>query len=1090
MREMKTVTSSFYRRSSRTGRAFLLLIGLGFSPELTHSFTVTEKEHLWLDQEKIAVSGAVLDDNTRSPLAGVTVLEEGRILGSTDNQGRFNVQVTPGKDITFQSVGYQTLTRDWTEATTNATVALHATDQQISEVVVTALGIKREEKSLGYAVTKISGEQMTEAIPSNWVDAMKGKVAGLNITQASSGPLNTARINLRGDRSLDPTKNEALIVVDGVPMVNGRFSSGVTDAYGAGSTGPDKDVPVDFGNGLGDINPDDIESISVLKGAAATALYGSRAGNGALIITTKSGKRNAQGIGVTVNSNSSFQNVLKWPDFQYEYGQGNLNRNAEGDQYYSYQLSDDGAHTGGTSSAWGPKFDGQEYFQYDPATEGQGSVRTPWRPYKDGVKGFFRTGATFMNSVAFDGGNDNFTSRASLTHTKNEWIMPNTGFERIVASLNSSANLSDKLKINFKANYTNKSSDNLPGTGYNNQSIAYFMIFQNPSIDLNWYRPMWKAGRENIEQIHPFSSYIENPFVIAHEMTNSLASHGLDGMLQGAYTFNPNWELMIRSGINMRSDARAQRRPYDTANFPKGYYKEQDLFYIESNTDALLTYNNNLNEDFSIRASVGGNVMKRNMKESAGVARGLTSPGIYKLSNALTNAMAENYLTKKEIQSVFGLVNLSWQDRIFLDLTARNDWSSTLPSNNRSYFYPSVSSSFVLSELMPMPEAISFAKLRLSWAQVGTDADPYKTIKYFETSQFPGSVGAPSELHNAALKPEISTSTEAGLNFAFLNNRLTADVNFYYNRSRNQVLRVPLDVTTGYSFAWINGGLIRNQGWELSLSGTPVRNDDFQWTTTVNWSTNDNSVLELTEGVETPYQIISTSGNGVAELRAVVGGSTGDLWGYGLVRNENGDVLYDGETGLAVRPADKVNIGNVYADWRGGFYNEFRYKNFSLSALLDGQYGGIVYSQSHHKMTEQGKLGHTLKGRETGTIVGEGVVDNGDGTYSPNTTATPINTWYGDYYRRANLETNSFDASYLKLREVRLEFGLPKALVSRWKMNSASVAFFGRDLFMWSDFPMYDPETAALNGATIMPGIEMGQMPSTRTFGINLRANF
>ncbi|MBE8721949.1 SusC/RagA family TonB-linked outer membrane protein [Sphingobacterium pedocola] len=1087
---MKKTKITITRGTVRLGSAFLLLAGLGFVPVFANSYSLLPTASAEVTQQKITIAGFVLDDDTRSPLSGVTIQMEGKTLGTTDAQGKFQIQAEPGKEVTFLSLGYQSGVSKWTQAATNVSIALHAIDQEISEVIVTALGIKREEKSLGYAIGRISGEQMTDAVPNNWVDAMKGKVAGLNITQASSGPLNTARINLRGDRSLNMENNEALIVVDGIPLVNGKFTSGVTDAYGAGTSGLDKDIPVDFGNGLGDINPDDIESISVLKGAAATALYGSRAGNGALIITTKSGNRSKNGIGVTVNSNSSFQNVLKWPDIQYEYGQGNLNRNADGELYYSYGLTEDGPNTGSTSSAWGPKFDGQMYFQYDPKLEAVGTERTPWVPYKDGIKGFFRTGSTFINSVAFDGGTDNFTARTSITHTKNEWIMPNTGFERLVASFNSSANLSNKLKVNFKANYTNKSSDNLPGTGYNNQSIAYFMIFQNPSIDLNWYRPMWKQGEEQLKQIHPFSSYIENPFVIAHEMTNSLAANSLDGMLQGVYTFNPKWELMLRSGLNMNYNRREQRRPWDTANFPTGYYKQQDLFFMESNTDALLTYNSALNDDFLIRVSAGGNVMKNHSKEDIGVARGLTLPGIYKLNNAMTNALAENELIESEIQSVFGLVNLSWKDKIFVDVTGRNDWTSSLPSENRSFFYPSVSSSVILSELMPMPSQISFAKLRLSYARVGLGTLPYRTGKYYQSSAFPGSAEANNTLHNANLVPEMTNSTEAGINVALFNSRLTADVNYYYNRSNNQILSVPLDVTTGYNRAFINGGLISNQGWEISLSGTPIRNGNFQWNSSINWATNKNEILSLSKGVDTPQEVINSSGSGAAQIIATVGGSTGDLWGYGLVRNDNGDVLIDGSTGLAVRPQDKTKIGNVYADWRGGFHNEFRYKNISLSALLDGQYGGLIYSQTHHKMTEQGKLAHTLKGRETGLIVGEGVVDNGDGTFSPNTKEVPINTWYGDYYRRANVETNSFDASYLKLREVRFEIGLPKALAARWKMNSASVALFGRDLFMISDFPMYDPETAALNGASIMPGVEMGQMPSTKTFGINFRANF
>ncbi|MGO1245688.1 MAG: TonB-dependent receptor plug domain-containing protein, partial [Sphingobacterium sp.] len=411
MKNFRQMTSGFYRRSTKRSSAFLLMVGLGFTPAFADSnLGIRNNEFEVFMQQQLTVSGSVLDDQTRTPLAGVTVVVGGSPRGTTDQQGRFEIQVQAGQEVVFQSVGYQRQAREWKESTSNVVISLLPADEEITEVVVTALGIKREEKSLGYAVGKISGDQMTEAVPSNWVDAMKGKVAGLNIIQPSSGPLNTARINLRGDRSLNLENNEALIVVDGIPLVNGRFSSGVTDAYGAGSSGLDKDIPVDFGNGLGDINPDDIESISVLKGAAATALYGSRAGNGALIITTKTGKRNGPGIGVTVNSNTSFQTILKWPDFQYEYGQGNLDRNAAGEPYYSYGLTEDGTNTGSTSSAWGPKFDGQMFYQYDPELEAVGTERTPWVPYRGGVKDFFRTAATYMNSVAFDGGNEDFSA--------------------------------------------------------------------------------------------------------------------------------------------------------------------------------------------------------------------------------------------------------------------------------------------------------------------------------------------------------------------------------------------------------------------------------------------------------------------------------------------------------------------------------------------------------------------------------------------------------------------------------------------------------------------------------------------------------
>ncbi|WP_233632683.1 SusC/RagA family TonB-linked outer membrane protein [Parapedobacter sp. ISTM3] len=1022
------------------------------------------------------------------PLVGVSVSIKGTTTTvSTGISGQYSITAPEDATLVFALIGF-VKQEQAVAGRTQVDVLLEEDNQALSEVVVTALGIKREEKALGYGVSVVKGEDLTDAISNNWSDALKGKVAGLNLTQTGSGPLNSTRINLRGDRSLDINGNEALVVIDGIPMINGKISSGVDQAYGAGASGVDKDIPIDFGNGLSDINPDDIESVTVLKGAAASALYGSRAANGALIITTKSGRRREGGIGITVNSNTSIQDVLRWPDWQYEYGQGNNNRNANGDLYYSYHLSEDGANTGSTSSAFGPRFDGQYYFQYDPEIEGQSVDRRLWRPYTDNIKGFWRTGLNFTNSVALDGATDRFSARASLTHTKNEWIMPNTGFERIVASLNSSAHLSKNLQVNAKMSYTAKSSDNLPGTGYNNQSIGYFMIFQNPNVDLEWYRPIWKQGKEQLEQIHPFSSYIENPYLIAYEMTNGLKSNTVEGNLQGIYTFDDRWSLMVRSGLNMRQDKRDNRRPYNTANFPQGYYKEQDVYFFESNTDMLLTYQNKLTPAIDLRASLGANAMRYESKTNNAIARGLLLPGIYKLSNALEQALADNDLQRRRTNSVYGFVNFSYRDLVFLDITGRNDWSSTLPDGNNSYFYPSVSSSYILSDIFSLPDAFTFAKARLSWAMVGNDTYPYRTAKYYSKTDFPGSAEAPSVLHNADLKPEISRSWEAGVNVALFNNRINTDVNVYTITTENQVLSVPLDITTGYSSAFINAGEIRNRGIEVMLSGSPVKNDNFSWTATATWSTNNNRILSLSEDVEGEEQIIATSGT--ATLLATVGGSIGDIWGFGLVRNPEGQVVFNGETGLALPPNDISKIGNAYADWRAGLVNEFQYKNWRFSATIDGQYGGLLYSQSHHKMTEQGKLRHTLLGRETMTVIGEGVVLNDDGSYSPNTTPVPIQTWYGDYYRRANIETNSFDASYLKLREVRLEYNLPVSVVSRWRLAGASIAVYGRDLAMISDFPIFDPETASLNGATIVPGVEMGQLPTPRTWGVNLRFQF
>ncbi|MCE7054948.1 SusC/RagA family TonB-linked outer membrane protein [Algoriphagus sp. AGSA1] len=1055
--------------------------------QINNTIAVSNKKKPTLQastQDRVTISGIVVDEDSGETLPGVNIIIKGTATGTTtDLDGKFSISVNEGEVLVFSYVGYD---KQEVQASnqTELTIRLRLDDDVLGEVVVTALGIKREEKALGYATQKVDSEELLDARSNNWSDALRGKVAGLNVLSAGSGPMNSSQISLRGDNSLNPNGNFALIVVDGVPMNSGLTSSGVSNAYGAGSG---NDVPIDFGNGIADINPDDIENITVLKGASATALYGSRAANGALIVTTKSGSKKNKGLGVTINSNFSLQNVLKWPDRQYEYGQGTGRAfNADGELYYSYGASEDGSSTGGTSSAFGPKFDGQYYFQYDPTLEGQSAERQLWRPYRDNVTGFWRTGFNMINSVSLEGANEGGALRASITQTKNEWIMPNTGFDRLVAALSASQQISKRLKLNAKVNYTNKSSDNLPATGYNNQSISYFMIFQNPSIDLEWYRPIWKEGQENVDQVHPFSSFIDNPYLIAYEMTNSVNNNSVFGNLSANYTFSDHFELMVRTGLAMSQEERAQQRPYSTANFQRGYYKEQNITNYEQNSDFLFTYNGKLAEKISLRASVGANHMTRKYRMMSAYVDGLVIPGVYKLANGINNPVLSTNDNNRVINSLYGLVTMDFDEKLFVDITGRNDWSSTLPIQNNSFFYPSVSTSFVLSDIFALPSEVSFAKLRISGAQVGNDTDPYRTSKYYGQSEFSGSASVPSTLYNVGFKPEITTSFETGLEMIFLNRRLGFDVNFYISETKNQILEVPVDITSGYSRAILNAGKVQNKGVELVLNGSPVKTNDFQWNSFVTWAKNKNEVLSLPDEVD-GSQVIGTGGN--ASIIAKVGGTTGDIYGFGFVRSPEGEIVY-GSNGLPLRPAEIEYRGNAYAKWKGGFRNEFVYKNLRMSVLFDGQYGGIVYSQTHHKMSEQGKLTHTLKGREDGFIIGEGVVDNGDGTYSPNTTEVNLADYYTEYYRRANVESNSFDASFIKLREMRVEYGVPVRLLQKTGIRQASIALYGRDLAMWTKFPMFDPETAALNGGTLLPGVEMGQLPSTRNMGVNITLKF
>ncbi|WP_235893420.1 SusC/RagA family TonB-linked outer membrane protein [Litoribacter populi] len=1054
--------------------------------QVNHTLAVSKKAIQNSEaKEERRISGRVIDRETGEALPGVNVLIKGKNKGTvSDIEGIYSLMAEQGDILVFSYIGYRKqevviLNQE------EVNIQLNMDDSDLQEVIVTALGIKREEKALGYATQKVSGEELLDARSNNWSDALIGKVAGLNVLSAGSGPMNSSQISLRGDNSLNPNGNAALIVVDGVPMNSGLTSSGVGNAYGAGSG---NDVPVDFGNGIADINPDDIENITVLKGASATALYGSRAANGALIITTKSGKSAQKGIGVTFNSNVSFNDVLRWPDYQYEYGQGTGRAfNSDGEPYYSYGASEDGANTGGTSSAFGPRFDGQYYYQFDPSTHAQSLERQLWRPYEDNVKGFWRTGSTITNSVALEGSTESSAMRASFTHTKNEWIMPNTGFERYVAALSVNHQINNRMRLNGKVNFINKNSDNLPATGYNNQSIAYFMIFQNPSISLDAYRPIWREGMENVQQLNPFSGFIDNPYLIAHEMTNSVNNNTIIGSLSSTYEFTDKFDLMVRSGIAMSQEEREQRRPFSTANFQRGYFRQQDIKNYEINTDFLFSYKENLGEKMDLRASVGGNQMVRNYRMMAADVDGLVIPGVFTLSNGINNPMLNSISSNRVINSLFGLVSWSFDEKVYVDVSGRNDWSSTLPKQNRSFFYPSISTSFIISDMIELPRAVSFAKVRLSGAQVGNDTEPYRTSKYYGQSDFPGSASVPTLLYNTDFRPEISTSYEAGFELIFFNRRLGADLNFYHTVTNNQILEVPIDITSGFSRAILNAGRVRNQGVELVLNGSPISTKSFKWNTFVTWAKNDNRVLELADEVD-GSQVIGRGGT--ASVIARVGGTTGDIYGFGFVRSPDGQIVYNANTGLPERPQDIQYIGNAYADWKGGIRNEFTYRNLRASILFDGQYGGIIYSQTHHKMSEMGKLTHTLRGREDGFIIGEGVVDNGDGTFSPNTTPVDLPDYYRDYYRRANIESNSFDASFIKLRELRFEYNVPTRFLEKWMVERAAIAVYGRDLAMWTNFPIFDPETAALNGGTLLPGIEMGQLPTPRTFGVNLTLKF
>lgn len=1028
-------------------------------------------------QAQFTVSGKVITVEDQGGLPGVNILVKGTSNGTiTDAEGNYSINANTGDDVlVFSFVGYS-VQEVPLAGRSQVNITLTSDAKQLSEVVVTALGIKREDKSLGYAAQSVSENAVKDAKSNNWVNTLSGKVAGLNIQGAGAGPMGSSRITIRGESSLNLDNNQALIVVDGVPVSSKITGTGFNSHLSA-------DSPIDYGSTLSDLNPDDIEKITVLKGPGATALYGSRAAGGAIIITTKSGKR-GNGLGVTFNSNVSMEQVNRWPDYQFDYGEGRT------DEYYSYLDSEDGINTSTTVAAgraWGPKFNGQSYFQYNPdAPDGRPVERTPWVPYKNYISGYFQTGVTYSNSISVEGGGDNGSARLSVTHLKNKWIIPNTGFERINAALSINQNISDKLKITGKANYTNKTSDNLPAAGYNNQSLMYFLIIGTaPNISHQWFKPYWEPGLEDVEQKNPFNPGPDNPYLGMYEMLNKMNKHGIIGTLSATYELSPKLSLMVRTGLDMSFEYRSQQRPYSMTKYPRGMFREQNVFSYESNSDFLLTYNDQISDRIAFTVSAGANAMRQTYDFAGMYADQLAQPGIYQISNSLDQAVADPQKTKKAINSVYATSQFSFDEMIFLDVTGRNDWSSTLPSKNNSFFYPSVSTSFLLDELMSLPRAISFAKVRLSWAQVGNDTRPYQTARYYD-KVYSNSFKNSETLFNADLKPEITSSYEAGLDLRLFQNRIGLDVAVYDNRSRNQILAIPLDPVTGYSNALINAGLINSKGVEVRLSGKPVVRENFSWNTTLIWSRNRSYVKELSEGITN--QIIYAHNSNVT-IEARVGGRMGDMYGKGFQRSPDGQIIY-ASTGLPA-PLDPVarKWGNAFADWKGSIMNEFSLYRFKISVLLDGQYGGEMYSQTNHKNNTLGKTRVTLPGREGG-IVGEGVVAQGDGTFAPNTVNVAASAFYDNYYQISNAETNIFDASFLKIREVRVEYGLPQSIIGKLGIQQATIAIFGRDLFNFTDFPGFDPEGGNLNSGTLTPGVELTQFPSTRTLGANVMIKF
>lgn len=1038
-------------------------------------------------QETVRIRGQVIDAQDKQTIPGVSITDDNkRVLGVTSTDGIFTLNVPKGAQLTFTFLGYNPSTRVITDANDNITIVMESANVALTEVTVTALGIKREEKSLGYSVSTVQGENLTSALSNNWMDALSGKVAGLNLVKSGGGPAGSTKIILRGETSLTGD-NSALIVVDGV-VISG--SSGQLTGQGGGAYMSD-DSPIDYGSSLSDINPEDIESVSVLKGPGASALYGSRGAGGAIIITTKQGSSIQQGLGVSFSSNSAFGSINRWPDYQNEYGQGA----AEQDLYYSYGATEDGLSTLSTSSAWGPKFNGQMYYQYDPAFHRLAPPeRTPWVAYPDNRKDFFDVSQTYTNSLTLNGGTRNTAVRLSYTNAQNKWIIPNTGYDRHSVALNVNHNLTDKLKITSKINYTNKGSDNLPSTGYNNQTIMYFMRGITPNMDLKNFLPYWVPGEEEILQNRPYSNLLDNPYLQAYEMLNASKRHGFIGTVQASYEFNKEWDFLIRTSLDFSSESRSQRRPKGTNKFVDGMYREQSIFAEEQNSDFLVNYKNERHDQIKFSVSAGGSTMTNRYRKDELRADRLLYPGVYSFANSKEVPVSLPYRADYGVNSLYALGTISYNDYLFMDVTGRNDWTSTLalPGNSKvkSFFYPSVNLSAVFSEMFTLPESVSFWKLRASVAQVGGGGTtPYLTAyNYTSVNSFPSGLWNPKEIPDPELKFQSTRSYELGTDIRLFKNRFGIDVTVYHSNSYDQILRSPIDPASGYSTFVLNAGDVQNRGLEIAANATILKSKEgLNWTTNAAFSTNDSKVISLADSLDNI--VLSTVYGSRGSIEARPGGSFGDIYGLGYQRSPEGRIIYS-ENGYPLAGDSLKYLGNATPSIKLSWGNTFKYKQFSFNFLLDGQYGGKAYSLTHAVGMEEGKLKKTLPGRYNG-IIGDGVIQNADGTFRENNVvATSIRDYYHAHFNRDNLEANMFYTDFIKLREARIDYTLPKELLSRLKLQKAVVGIYGRDLLVFSKWPAFDPEFGTLGNGDIEKGAEIVQFPSTRTLGVSLTVAF
>ena len=1002
--------------------------------------------------QSFKLKGQITDKTDGKSLRGVTVaVKERRATALTDSSGFFEISVSPNESLRFSFVGYEPAEVPVTSGLSSLQLALEPARGTMNEVVVTALGISRQKKSLGYAVQELRSKDISEATETNLVNALEGKVAGVRVTN-SQGDMGSSRIVIRGETSISGN-NQPLFVVNGFPVDNSQLGAG-------GSR--------DYANAIADINPDDIESISFLKGPNAAALYGSRAAQGVVLIKTKSGKKK-KGLGITVNSNTTFENLLTLPKYQNVYGQGS---NGE----FAYKDGAGGGINDAVDESWGPKMDGQlvpQFFDGEPA---------PFVPHPDNVRDYFKTGVGYNNGVAIGDAGEKYDYRFSANTQKKFGVIPNSSLGKNSFSLNTSFKLDPKLTLTAGVNYVQTNAGNLPGSGgkRSTSTMLQFTWFGR-QVDMNKLRDHYFSTGSPLNWNN---AYYSNPFFVAYQNTVGQRRDRLIGNIGLSYTIAEGLTANLKSGTDYYTDRRKLKIAYGTSGTPFGSYEEDAFTVNESNTEATLNFNRKLNSDFSLEVLGGANLRTKSYEENDQQAPKLAVSGLYTLSNSRDPLVSSNNFYKLKTYSVFGSAQVGFRNYAFVNITARNDWSSTLPAQNLSYFYPSVNGTLVLSDAFDIrSDVLSYAKIRGGWSKVGSDATPYQLINTypFITPPFGASpqLTAASLYLNANLKPETTTASEVGVEAGFFRNKVRLDLSLYRSSSYNQILNVDVSASTGYSQKLLNAGRLNNKGIEVQLGLTPIKTQAFTWDINMNYSANRSKLISLDKDGLLQNYVLGT--DGTIQTVATVGKAYGGLYGLAYLRNDKGQIIVNPDGTPATNPTKQI-LGKYTPDWIGGITNSFTYKHFSLSVLIDGSFGGSQWSGTNATGTYTGVLASTLPGRETG-LVFKGVTADG----KANQVVLPAQEYYKALYNFD--EPWVYSSSFIKLREVKLGYDVPASWLGHIGFVGATVTLVGRNLWIiHKKIPNVDPETAFNTGNG--QGLEDLSLPGTRSYGVNVNLKF